>query len=147
MTGRRVLGANVSGYAAVWAFKLLSDHADRSIRHHLAMGRPEIARELGEVMADLREAGRQHLAAATSGSGTAEPSWEAVPPGSEAPPSGGSHCEVDVRAAALVLGVSTRYVRRLLADGELAGAKDRAGHWSIEPGDLDRLVADRSVTR
>ena len=35
--------------------------------------------------------------------------------------------------AALVLGVTPTRVRQLLQDGELEGARDGAGHWSIPP--------------
>ena len=152
--GRRPLGAHVGGYGAVWLYNKVKDSAPDSIRHFMAAGRPDIARSIGEAVADLREAAHQHLEAADDQE-TAEPgSAEAAPvprPGGWDPPATpvpllrDSMGGVDVRAASLVLSVSERRVRQLLGSGELRGTRDRAGRWVIDPADLDRLTTDRRL--
>lgn len=150
--GRRPLGAHVTGYAAVWAWNILGDKAADSIRHHLTTGRPEIAQQIADAVAELREAARQHLEAGdlptTSGRGNAEVETGPVAAVSEPLGSGslGFQGEVDVRAAALVLSVSPRRVRQLLEVGDLSGRQDRTGRWSVDTDDLHRLAADRRIT-
>lgn len=150
--GRRPLGAHVTGYAAVWAWNILGDKATDSIRHHLATGRPDIAQQIADAAAELREAARQHLEAGdlppVSGRGNAEAEILPAPAVSELPGSGfsGFQGEVDVRAAALVLSVSPRRVRQLLEVGDLSGRQDGTGRWSVDHDDLHRLAADRRIT-
>lgn len=147
--GRRPLGAQVSGYAAVWMYNLLGDRAPDSIRHHHAMGRKDIAQQIADAVADLREAARQHQAATgttpvsvhenAEGSASSSPAVSG-PVGSDSPG------EVDVREAAAVLRVTPSRARQLLRAGDLAGRQDRTGRWSVDLDDLHRLEADRRIT-
>jgi excisionase family DNA binding protein len=66
----------------------------------------------------------------------------AKPPPPPDPELSGSAGEVTVREAAAALGLSTVYVRRLAADGRLAGR--RAGQtWLLDAATVGALVVER----
>lgn len=149
--GRRPLGAHVTGYAAVWAHEILRKQADESIRQHLAAGRADTAQSIAVTVAELREAARQWLAAMdgpVSDGGSTDP--QDVPVSAVSEPLGGDvpgpSGEVDSRAAAAELGVtSARRVGQLVDEGKLKGRKVQ-GRWFIDRTDLHRLAADRAAT-
>lgn len=139
MTGRRPLGANVGGVAAVWVLRRVEPDIAASVRHFRSIGRDDVARELVATFADLREAARQwQESEGATGAGSPE-----VPPGEGGAVSGVPAVAVGCGTAARALNVSGRRVRQLLAAGALTGTKRDDGTWAIDPTDLARVAADR----
>lgn len=143
MTGRRALGAHVSGPAAVWLLRYVGEaNVRRSIANFRANGRPDVARDLEAAYLDLREAARQWLAARDD-DGTSTELGTSVVPGPE--PEAPLNVAMDCPGAAAALGVSERRVRQLVAGGLLAGRKV-GGTWLIDRDDVARAAADRRTS-
>ena len=143
MTGRRALGAHVSGPAAVWLLRYVGEaNVRRSIANFRATGHEDVARDLEAAYLDLHEAARQWLAARNDDGTTTELGTSVVPgPEPEAP----LNVAMDCPGAAAALGVSERRVRQLVAGGLLAGRKV-GGTWLIDRDDVARAAADRRTS-
>lgn len=142
MTGRRPLGANVAGVAAVWVLRRLEPDIAASVRHFRAIGREDVAAELVATFADVREAARQwQESRGASDVGSAEGA-----PVDRGPVSDQLAVAVGCETAARALNVSGRRVRQLLATGALTGRKRDDGTWAIDPHDLARVAADRRIS-
>lgn len=141
MTGRRPLGAHVSGPAALYVLRRIESDVPGSVAHFRATGQPDVASALAALYGDIREAARQYVASLDGDTATA--GGNAVTPNPPSP--AGFKSVVDCQQAAAALGVSERRVRQLLAGGLLAGRKV-GGRWLADAEDVTRLARDRRLT-
>lgn len=141
MTGRRPLGAYVSGVAALYVLRRVEGDVPGSVAHFRATGQPDVAAALVALHGDLREAARQYIA---SRDGDPAATDSGSPVAASAADAGTFNQAVDCQAAAAELGVSDRYVRQLLAEGTLAGRKV-GGRWLADAEDVTRLARDRRL--
>lgn len=138
--GRVLLGAHVSGITALWIRAQIDEAkvAD-GMSYFRGKGRPDLAAALNRDFAQLREAERQYLAQRddASADGSAEVVQAEVRPKS-------SRDLLTTTDAASALGVSTRRVRQLRADGSLA-ATWVGSQWLVERASVDELLARREL--
>lgn len=138
MTGRRALGAHVSGPAALWLLRRVEADVADAVRFYNRQGRPDIASSIASAVDELREAARQWRA---SYLGSAErPETEA------AAPSKGDGLHITPGWAAARLGVTSSRVRQLLRSGVIRGHRE-GGVWLVDEASFEdyRLAREQSA--
>jgi excisionase family DNA binding protein len=142
-TGRPLLGAHVSGPAALWLLRRAEDggQAADAVRHFQSIGRPDIAANIAAAVDQLREAARlweQRRDETASADGNAETATTEAAPESDL--LGG----MPTAGAATLLGVTERRVRQLLDGGLLAGRKV-GRQWLVDRDSIETYRTDRRL--
>ncbi len=123
-------------YAAVWLQRSgMQSQVRRAAEQARLAGRPDVASDLEELAAQLRELGR-----GISDVGNAELVEPEIESEWNRPPSLG----LPVADAAALLGVSDRRVTQWLTDGTLSGVKE-SGRWVVDRESVDALIVARSA--
>jgi hypothetical protein len=131
-SGRPVLAAAVSGFAAFMIGRILEDALPGrlvGLQRLVESGRlhPDAIAEVTAQWAAIREAGRQWADHRTAVDGTTAEAVTAIPPRST---------EIDSGAAAGLLGVSPNRIRQLARNGDIPGRKV-ARTWLVDRTAID----------
>ena len=119
----------------------LQERARRAAEHARLAGRTDLAEDLEDFAAQLREAkAAARGAPPTSANGSAEVAETEIAPHSDCHSSLGP---LTAQAAADLLGVSARWVRELIEAGTLGGSKV-AGRWMVDRESVEQELLARS---